>query len=804
MSNLLRIFGLSSRTAAPSAENRRFSARVRKADSLRDRGLKAEAADEYALALTHKPNEPGILVQLGNMAKDAGQHDRAIAAYTKAIRELDNSRLATNDVSKRDIICALLADAHLQRGHAHKLARAGYLAVKDYAAAANFSDSREIAHELAVAKALWGEQDTVDSDPVLDPARQSVRDPIRGQTTRNWIASLGEEPKKLSQCICYSQNLHSFEGPNEQLWLLCRECGTKFNDRVAAFNATARFVKIPGINLDRQTLVALEGLIGEMPSDACRGLVGANCDDQDYDELAIWPGGYVDGGLERIQYDLLVVPFLNRGLADIRGFLHKSFAALKPGGILVLGFHSTVKSIRTGRNTYSLTQQGLPFSPPVERPAVSGLPEVSLPGSFDNHGITNHETKSLLSDRRLASSLEERLKDEEDVPEFQFKPDEVKKILDEEGRCLGVIRALYDRQGNHLLIAQRDKTMSVGVMSGIGDAVWSFTMIEALREKFKADRIVLHVHDSGDHRRKRSNSLLKRFSFVDNVLSSQFHVHASSPHDDVTGHIRYRPEGNTRLNSSDTFDYRLIINTHLERGQSPEQIARRLGLDPKLIDYDLFAHYQESPADLRCSRKLSQLVGNDYVIFHYGALLDNSEVGLNRGALWSRQDWNELGDLIHRKYGCRIVLVGAPYDQEYAHQVQSLTDAQYYVNTIGQLEINETIAVMRRSKFMVSFPSGIGILGPFLDVPTVVFWRDQNDSYHPLHERAGFDPRFATNWVPPQAISSGIYYPAWYGKDTPKKIANVIETRGWFSSLKKNLQSHEGFRRLDEMSADEV
>lgn len=99
---------------------------------------------------------------------------------------------------------------------------------------------------------------------------------------------------------------------------------------------------------------------------------------------------------------------------------------------------------------------------------------------------------------------------------------------------------------------------------------------------------------------------------------------------------------------------------------------------------------------------------------------------------------------------------------------------------------------MRRSKFLISFPSGIGILGPFLDVPTVVFWRDQNDSYHPLHERAGFERGFASNWVSPDVKSGGTYYPAWYGHDTPQTVFSIIEQRGWFRLPPKH-KYHERF-----------
>ncbi len=743
MKNLFRALQRVSNVQQGSAATKAFAVHVKRADQLRDLGRKSDAAEEYARALEHKPTAASILVQLGNMSKDTGQHDRAITSYTNAIHELVKIRLAEKDPTRSAEISAELADAHLQRGHAYKLASKGHLAAKEYAAAAELNSSNEILHELNVAKATWGDQDTVLSP---EPMQRS------GYSVQRWDAALGTNLGTWSQCICYSQNLHRLEQANNQTSLVCRECGTTFNDKVTAFNATGRFKESHSIEISESDLAALEALAGHGVACGSKGLVGAVCADQSYDQLSLWPGGFVDGGLVRMQYDLLIVPALDRGIADIRGFLEKAFQLLKPGGRVIFGFQSRVRSFHDGKYSFARTTASLPIP------------------------VRSEEMKAKGSDE----------------PFFCFNAEEVKKIAEGTAGSRAVCLALYDSDYKYVLVMERDRAMSVGVMSGIGDAVWSFQFVEALRQKYQADRVVLHVHDSADHRRKRSNGLLKRFSFVDDVVSSVFHVHAEPPMNELTGHIRYRPEGNTRLYSTDTFDYRLIVNTHLEHGRSLEHIADRLGLDARKIKYDLFADYQETQSDVKAWRKLAALAGSDYVVFHYGALIDNTEVGLNRGGLWSKNDWNELGELIHRQYGCRVVLVGAPYDQEYARQVQALTDATFYVNTIGQLEINETIAVMRRSKFLISFPSGIGILGPFLDVPTVVFWRDQNDSYHPLHERAGFERGFASNWVSPDVKSGGTYYPAWYGHDTPQTVFSIIEQRGWFRLPPKH-KYHERF-----------
>ena len=122
-------FSAKSRRKTLSAE---FENLVRKADSLRDAGQWADAAEYYGKATHLNSKRADIWVQLGNMLKDSRQYARAEAAYRAA--------LALGDE----------ADIHLQLGHLFKMLGDGDRAREEYRRAIELDPGNSAAvHELA-------------------------------------------------------------------------------------------------------------------------------------------------------------------------------------------------------------------------------------------------------------------------------------------------------------------------------------------------------------------------------------------------------------------------------------------------------------------------------------------------------------------------------------------------------------------------------------------------------------------------------------------------------------------------------
>lgn len=322
------------------------------------------------------------------------------------------------------------------------------------------------------------------------------------------------------------------------------------------------------------------------------------------------------------------------------------------------------------------------------------------------------------------------------------------------------------------------------ILCGIGDVLWSFTLIPALLAKFGKRKAHLIVHHNGDHRAGRSVEMLKRFRFVSGVSLYSWPIHKLQPVD-KDGHLDYSipPGPPTSARHRKIFDFCLIVNSPLEKGLGLESIATQLGLDPALVNYDAFREYQESEGDRRAVQHLRGNVGKPYIVAYLGALADNTIQGLNFGGLWSPRDWIMLLDRIHEQTKLRIVFVGAPYDASYLAEVCRSYDGPFfdrYINAIGQYPMPSTLAILKNAEFVIGFASGITISAAYLGTPTAIFWRPQHLPMSAIYEKHGFAEGFATDWVPPAMLKSKHYLDLWYTLDTPASIDKRLADAGWY------------------------
>jgi ADP-heptose:LPS heptosyltransferase len=549
---------------------------------------------------------------------------------------------------------------------------------------------------------------------------------------------LSDSPDNQHQCVCYSPVVTPTTDIEGEEGFVCGICGTATTARTTVVN---KYGVVGALMSSKITASDIEKLLERIGRNTIESQV-AILDNQNSNlgpeiiQIPISSNGFKIGGAQKLSFDVVFLPHASYRISDLRRVLKECFELLKPNGHLVVGFVA-------------------PFVDFTEFSIKAAKRWNEMPSSFSS--ASGEKSGGFVFPTSQA---------------LRGLADELVGESDNRAQVLGAGR-------NRVLVIQKSAVIKAGIMSGIGDAVWSLVLAKAMMKRYGVKAIDLIVHDSADHRRKRSNALLERFGFVRNVEGARFDVHAAPPMNDRTGHINYVASGPAPLQRNEPFDYRLIFNTYLEHGDSYQEICEKYGLDKADINYDFWNEYREEPEDLGGMDRLRSQLGNEFIVVHFGAKSDNTEVGLNRGGIWSKKDWIELCDGLYKKYNLKIVVVGAAYDLEYAREVLNETRADYFVNTIGQLDIVETIALMKRARFIVSFPSGIGIIGPYMGVKTLIFWRPQHLPYHPLHENSGFHKGFATNWVPPSVLKSKAYIDAWYSIDTPKTILQEITSRKW-------------------------
>jgi len=307
---------------------------------------------------------------------------------------------------------------------------------------------------------------------------------------------------------------------------------------------------------------------------------------------------------------------------------------------------------------------------------------------------------------------------------------------------------------------------------GIGDSIWGMTKVQSIAKKLGDGKVHVALNTSGvDHKEGRAVEFIGRFGFVSSVSQYQISSILKPGHPtDEEGHYRYIDSGPDNLPG---IDYTLIPNTPLERGLRLETWLPEFETNWKIME-----DYQFKKWELDQAEELEKEIG-PYCVFFLGALLSNTGDGHNRGPLWKPEDWAELGRRITQELRLKVVVVGAPYDLSYwIGQVYPLVREQHWVPFIGNVEISETLAYVKRARFVVSFQSGIGIVAEYLGVPTAIFWRPKGDSISPSIYLS-FEEEMRNAWVPPAMLREDKHLGLIYGRHDVSYVFQAMRNRNW-------------------------
>jgi ADP-heptose:LPS heptosyltransferase len=294
------------------------------------------------------------------------------------------------------------------------------------------------------------------------------------------------------------------------------------------------------------------------------------------------------------------------------------------------------------------------------------------------------------------------------------------------------------------------KAVTVGIPPGIGDMHWVLTMLESFKAKNDID--ILNVTIDRNPKLSYSRDFLRLVPFIDNV-------------DDGQKRLRFKfsiagGSGVPLQLGTNGVDYIIEFNSRLEHGVRIEEIL------PK---YDVNFNYPiKYPREAKSFTDIIKKgVGGKLYLFYASSAGGNKNWCKNT---WQPRDWVELADRISDASGHRTVLMGAQWDASYAEAVKS-TDRQNSIqNIVGKTSVSEALGLLRESKFLVGFLSGLVILATRFKIPCVSFWPTLKQAPH------WHDPKkFQLSWIPPEAKKDG-YMPVFYGeeKTTPKGIFDRV------------------------------
>ena len=317
--------------------------------------------------------------------------------------------------------------------------------------------------------------------------------------------------------------------------------------------------------------------------------------------------------------------------------------------------------------------------------------------------------------------------------------------------------------------------MKVLLPTGIGDSVWALHKIQSVRDKLDPHgRIDVSLVGGTDKVDTRALDFVRRFRFVDSVDMRPYSLHAYGPLTHPDGTYNYIEDG--RYTFDDEPYIVLIPNRSLEQGIRLED-----WLPHYPIRWSIFDDFRLTITERVQAADIHRNIGRDFAVFYPGPLAGNTVEGHNRGPLWTPADWLQLGRLIHDQFGLDIVTVGASYDLAYyAQQLEPILgpDRSFWHNQIGQTTLGQLWALTSRSRFVISYQAGVGIVSTYLGTPTAIFWRPQGDSISSKCYLS-FDNRMASAWVPPNILASGTHMPLYYNRCSPESVLAEVRQRRW-------------------------
>jgi hypothetical protein len=330
--------------------------------------------------------------------------------------------------------------------------------------------------------------------------------------------------------------------------------------------------------------------------------------------------------------------------------------------------------------------------------------------------------------------------------------------------------------------------MRILLPPGLGDSGWVLAKVKDLVKKHRGGRIDLRMACwDPNGMESRALEYVRRHSFVDSA--EMYVMPREGKHGPVvkpgplnepeTGMNRYMADGpHPELPG---IDFMCVPNRPLEEGKRIEEWLPDVEIDWNFAKYMMF-----TVRELDDSAHVAQNLGR-FCVFYMSSLAGNTASGHNRGPIWTPDQWVELGRRLHREFGVTILVVGADYDRDYYDQIIAPMlgdDSSFWVNRIGAWNISMTYAVLRHSKFIVSYQSGIGINGHYLGIPVAIWWRRKRpgclmeDSINPTTYVA-HDEKMVEGWCRPGSIEEGWFKPCIYGRETVDDLVRHVADHGW-------------------------
>ena len=297
--------------------------------------------------------------------------------------------------------------------------------------------------------------------------------------------------------------------------------------------------------------------------------------------------------------------------------------------------------------------------------------------------------------------------------------------------------------------------------NGIGDNIWILVKLSNLKKFTNCKKLTLCMRMNNEME-KRSLELLKKFTFIDEIVNSD-HLIDNGYSDVFIGthcYINNYFDGETMM---------FLANGFLERGFHLDDIMNIPS------NYDFFDYFSSNINDNDIKMKygangtiFDKKYTNGYIIVYVAHI----HYTLDYDRFWENKYFPNLINEISKISTVPIYLVGAKWDIEMGEKIINSTKNSNIINIIGKTDSIELMHLLKNASLVVGAVSGLTICSVYLKTKTVVLWASNDICINDQGFR--FSNNFSINWIPKNYVNS-TYLPIFYDKENDETLFYKIK-----------------------------
>lgn len=297
----------------------------------------------------------------------------------------------------------------------------------------------------------------------------------------------------------------------------------------------------------------------------------------------------------------------------------------------------------------------------------------------------------------------------------------------------------------------------IGMPPGVGDLHWIMTKMESFKEKNNIGKIKVVMNMPREEGARSYHSYSIEYFNLIPFIDSAERINKALGFE----YALNRGSGIPLFKNRTGCDYVIEFNSALEKGINLKNILPEYEIN---YDYPI----DEPEKERKFAEAFKETIGEKLVLFFTASIGGNYHWVKH---LWTPKNWVELARKIYNKTGCRVVLIGAKWDGDYADAIHEHDTESIIHSMVGKTSLTQLFAILRKANVLITWQCGVGIMATQFRIPVVAFWPIKTET----NPRGIFNRPFMRAWLPPWAEEVGYMPVGWGDEDaTPEGVFDKI------------------------------